>query len=142
MLLLYLFIIILIFSLHCTMCSLDSFFSFRPNEVRHVVKFHGYIAIKHIFIPARSIERKIEKIGFLQFSNSKLVIFPQLFPCSNYKIFPNIPRQQWGFDDSPVVATGHFLLQGYMTVQRAHCAVLVLLKQLASLVFLRQDLMV
>ena len=39
-------------------------FSFRPNEVRHVVKFHGYIAIKHIFIPARSIERKIEKIGF------------------------------------------------------------------------------
>ena len=51
------------------------------------------------------------------------MIFPQLFPCSNYKIFPNIPRQQWGFDDSPVVATGHFLLQGYMTVQRAHCAV-------------------
>ena len=49
---------------HCTMCSLDSFFSFRPNEVRHVVKFHGYIAIEHILIPARSVERKIEKIGF------------------------------------------------------------------------------
>ena len=40
------------------------FFSIRPNEVRHVVKFHGYIAIKHIFIPARSVEWKIEKIGF------------------------------------------------------------------------------
>ena len=51
-------------SVQCTMCSLDSFFSFRSNELRHVVKFHGYIAIKHIVIPARSIERKIEKIGF------------------------------------------------------------------------------
>ena len=47
---------------HCTMCSLYSFFSIRPSEVRHVVKFHGYIAIKHIFILARSVEWKIEKI--------------------------------------------------------------------------------
>ena len=49
---------------HCTMCSLYSFFSIRPSEVRHVIKFHGYIAIKHIFILARSVEWKIEKIGF------------------------------------------------------------------------------
>ena len=40
------------------------FFPFRPSKVRPVVKFHGHIAIKHIFIPARSIERKIKKIGF------------------------------------------------------------------------------
>ena len=50
--------------LQCTMCSVYSFFSIRPSEVRHVVKFHGYIAIKHIFIPARSVEWKIEKIWF------------------------------------------------------------------------------
>ena len=132
----------------CTMCSLYSFFSIRPNEVRHVVKFHEYIAIKHIFIPARSVEWKIEKIGFSWFSNSKLVIFPQIFPCSCYRAIKYSPVVTTGFLHfmprslckykgiwlypcinyrairyCPVVATGHFLLQGYMTVQRAHCAV-------------------
>ena len=133
--------------LHCTMCSLYSFFSIRPSEVRHVIKFHGYIAIKHIFIPARSVEWKIEKIGFSWFSNSKLVIFPQIFPCSCYRAIKYSPVVTTGFLHfmprslckykgiwlypcinyrairyCPVVATGHFLLQGYMTVQRAHCA--------------------
>jgi len=134
-------------SWQCTMCSLYSFFSIRPNEVRHVVKFHEYIAIKHIFIPARSVEWKIEKIGFSWFSNSKLVIFPQIFPCSYYRAIKYSPVVTTGFLHfmprslckykgiwlypcinyrairyCPVVATGHFLLQGYMTVQRAHCA--------------------
>ena len=46
----------------CTMCTLFSFFSPRPNEVRHILKFPCCHTIQHIFVPARSIEGKMEKI--------------------------------------------------------------------------------
>ena len=70
----------------CTMCTLFSFFSPRPNEVRHILKFPCCHTIQHIFVPARSIEGKMEKNWFPWLSNSKFVIFPQIFPCSNYRI--------------------------------------------------------
>ena len=62
------------------------FFSPRPNEVRHILKFPCCHTIQHIFFPARSIEGKMEKNWFPWLSNSKFVIFPQIFPCSNYRI--------------------------------------------------------
>ena len=37
-----------------------------------------------MFVPAPSVEGKIEKIQFPCVSKSKFVIFPQIFPCSNY----------------------------------------------------------
>ena len=50
------------------------------------------------------------------------MIFPQIFPCSNYILCPDLCVNTREFDYTPVSTTGHFLLQGYMTVQRAHCA--------------------
>ena len=43
--------------------------------------------IQHIFAPACSVERKIEKNKFSWVSNSKFVIFPQIFPWSNFSPF-------------------------------------------------------
>ena len=37
-----------------------------------------------MFVPAPSVEGKIEKIQFSWVSNSKFVISPQILPCSNY----------------------------------------------------------
>jgi len=70
----------------CTMCTLFSFFSPRPNEVRHILKFPCCHTIQHIFVPARSVEGKMEKNWFPWLSNSRFVILPQIFPCSNYRI--------------------------------------------------------
>ena len=73
------------------MCTLYSFFSFRPRAVGHIVQPWDCHIIEHIFVPTLSVERNIEKIRSLWVSNSKFVNFPQIFPCSNYNIFPNIP---------------------------------------------------
>ena len=70
---------------HCTMCSLLSFVSSRLNEVRYILKSDNCYTIQHIFVPARSFERKVEKIPCSWVSNSKFVIFPQIFPCSNHR---------------------------------------------------------
>ena len=78
-------------SLHCTMCTLYSFFSFRPNALGLIVQPQVCHVIEHIFVPTHSVERNNEKIRFPWASNSKFVIFPQIFPCSNYKICPIIP---------------------------------------------------
>ena len=77
----------------CTMCTLDSFFSFRPRAVGHIVQPRDCHIIEHLFVPTLSVERnnENEKIRFPWASNSKFVIFPQIFPCSNYKICPIIP---------------------------------------------------
>ena len=68
------------------------FFSFRPSAVGHIVQPRDCHIIEHIFVPAHSVERNNEKIRFPWASNSKFVIFPQIFPCSKYKICPIIPR--------------------------------------------------
>ena len=51
-------------ALHCTMCTLYSFFSSRPSEVRLILKSPKCCTIQHKFVPARSVERNIEKIRF------------------------------------------------------------------------------
>ena len=48
----------------CTMCTLYSFFSSRPSEVRLILKSPKCCTIQHKFVPARSVERNIEKIRF------------------------------------------------------------------------------
>ena len=75
----------------CTMCTLYSFFSFRPSEVRLILKSPKCYTIQHKFVPACSVERNMEKIRLPWASNSKFVIFSQIFPRSNYKICPIIP---------------------------------------------------
>ena len=91
---------------HCTMCTLLSFFSSRPSALRHILKFLTRQTIQHIFVPTRSVERNIEKIRFSWVSNSKFMIFPQIFPRSNYKICPIIPLLfPVSNDDSPVSTT-------------------------------------
>ena len=47
---------------HCTMCTLDSFFSFRPRAVGHIVSRLDSHNIEHIFVPTLSVERNNEKI--------------------------------------------------------------------------------
>ena len=78
-------------ALQCTMCTLDSFFSFRPSALGLIVQPQACHVIEHIFVPTHSVERNIEKSRFPWASNSKFVIFPQIFPCSNYKLCPIIP---------------------------------------------------
>ena len=75
----------------CTMCTLYSFFSFRPSVLGHILQPEDCHIIEHIFVPTHSVERNIEKSRFPWASNSKFVIFPQIFPCSNYKLCPIIP---------------------------------------------------
>ena len=88
------------------MCTLGSFFSSRPNALRHIFKSQDCHTIQHIFVPTRSVWRKIEKIQFSRVSNSKFVNFPQIFPCSNYKICPIIPLLfPFSNGDSPVATT-------------------------------------
>ena len=48
----------------CTMCTLYSFFSFRPNAVGHIVQPRDCHIIEHIFVPTHSVERNNEKIRF------------------------------------------------------------------------------
>ena len=105
------------------MCTLYSFFSSRPSAVRHILKSYYRHTIQHIFVPTRSVERNIEKIWFLWASNSKFVIFPQIFPCSNYKICPIIPLLFPGSNgDSPVVTTfPRSNYRGFFTTGESYC---------------------
>ena len=41
------------------------FFSSRPNEVRHILKSHNCHTFQHIFVPTRSVERKMEQTNKL-----------------------------------------------------------------------------
>ena len=99
------------------------FFSSRPSAVRHILKSYYRHTIQHIFVPTRSVERNIEKIWFLWASNSKFVIFPQIFPCSNYKICPIIPLLFPGSNgDSPVVTTfPRSNYRGFFTTGKSYC---------------------
>ena len=129
------------------MCTLGSFFSSRPSELRHIFKSQDCYTIQHMFVLTRSVWRKIEKIQFSRVSNSKFVIFPQIFPRSCYRgikyspvattgflrfmprslckykgfrLFPCINYR--GINYSPVVTTGDFCLQENATAQCTHCA--------------------
>ena len=112
----------------CTMCTLYSFFSSRPSEVRLILKSPKCCTIQHKFVPARSVERNIEKIRFPWASNSKFVIFSQIFPRSNYKICPIIPRLfPVSNGDSPVSTTfPRSNYRGFFTTGESYCTMYTL----------------
>ena len=105
------------------MCTLYSFFSFRPSAVGHIVQPRDCHIIEHIFVPTHSVERNNEKIRFPWASNSKFVIFPQIFPCSNYKICPIIPLLfPVSNGDSPVATTfPRSNYRGFFTTGESYC---------------------
>ena len=109
--------------MQCTMCTLDSFFSFRPSAVGHIVQPRDCHIIEHIFVPTHSVERNNEKIRFPWASNSKFVIFPQIFPCSNYKICPIMPLLfPVSNGDSPVSTTfPRSNYRGFFTKGESYC---------------------
>ena len=115
-------------ALQCTMCTLYSFFSPRPSAVGYIVQPHTCHIIEHIFVPTRSVEGNIEKIRFSWVSNSKFVIFPQIYPCSNYKIFPNVPLLfPVSNGDSPVVTTfPRSNYRGFLTTGESYCTMYTL----------------
>ena len=110
------------------MCTLYSFFSPRPSAVGYIVQPHTCHIIEHIFVPTRSVEGNIEKIRFLWVSNSKFMIFPQIYPCSNYKIFPNVPLLfPVSNGDSPVVTTfPRSNYRGFLTTGEYYCTMYTL----------------
>ena len=110
------------------MCTLYSFFSSRPSEVRLILKSPKCCTIQHKFVPARSVERNIEKIRFPWASNSKFVIFSQIFPRSNYKICPIIPRLfPISNGDSPVSTTfPRSNYRGFFTTGESYCTMYTL----------------
>ena len=110
------------------MCTLYSFFSPRPSAVGYIVQPHTCHIIEHIFVPTRSVEGNIEKIRFSWVSNSKFVIFPQIYPCSNYKIFPNVPLLfPVSNGDSPVVTTfPRSNYRGFLTTGESYCTMYTL----------------
>ena len=110
------------------MCTLYSFFSPRPSAVGYIVQPHTCHIIEHIFVPTRSAEGNIEKIRFSWVSNSKFVIFPQIYPCSNYKIFPNVPPLfPVSNGDSPVVTTfPRSNYRGFLTTGESYCTMYTL----------------
>ena len=112
----------------CTMCTLYSFLSSRPIEVRLILKSPKCCTIQHKFVPARSVERNIEKIRFPWASNSKFVIFSQIFPRSNYKICPIIPRLfPVSNGDSPVSTTfPRSNCSGFFTTGESYCTMYTL----------------
>ena len=110
------------------MCTLYSFFSSQPSEVRLILKSPKCCTIQHKFVPARSVERNIEKIRFPWASNSKFVIFSQIFPRSNYKICPIIPRLfPVSNGDSPVSTTfPRSNYRGFFTTGESYCTMYTL----------------
>ena len=110
------------------MCTLYSFFPPRPSAVGYIVQPHTCHIIEHMFVPTRSVEGNIEKIRFSWVSNSKFVIFPQIYPCSNYKIFPNVPLLfPVSNGDSPVVTTfPRSNYRGFLTTGESYCTMYTL----------------
>ena len=111
-----------------TLGPLCLWFSSRPSEVRLILKSPKCCTIQHKFVPARSVERNIEKIRFPWASNSKFVIFSQIFPRSNYKICPIIPRLfPVSNGDSPVSTTfPRSNYRGFFTTGESYCTMYTL----------------
>ena len=129
--------IVTLASLHCTMCTLYSFFFFpRPSEVRlpKILKSAKCYTIQHKFVSACSVEGNIEKIRFPWASNSKFVIFSQIFPRSNYKICPIISLLfPVSNGDSPVVTTfPRSNYRGFFTTGESYCTMYALCIAVAS----------
>ena len=122
----YLLVHIVTFSVHNV--YIVQFFSPRPSAVGYIVQPHTCHIIEHIFVPTRSVEGNIEKIRFSWVSNSKFVIFPQIYPCSNYKIFPNVPLLfPVSNGDSPVVTTfPRSNYRGFLTTGESYCTMYTL----------------
>ena len=125
----------------CTMRTLYSIFSSQPNEVGHDFTLHNCDIIQHIFFPTPSIARKTLSWTFLWASNSKFVIFPELYPCINYRIlafYAPIPVQIHGNSIIPLYhIQGNFEYRGILlyNVRIVHCQMkqrMVLPKRRAS----------
>ena len=56
------------------MCTLCSSSSFRPNKLRHILKFTSWYTMKHIFVPACLVGRKTWFSRKTWFLNVKVVI--------------------------------------------------------------------
>ena len=95
----------------------------RPSTVGHIVQPHNCHIIEHIFVPTRSVEANIEKIWFPWVSSSKFMIFPQIYPRSNSKIFPNVPLLfPVSNGDSPVATTfPRSNYRGFFTTGESYC---------------------
>ena len=95
----------------------------RPSTVGHIVQPHNCHIIEHIFVPTRSVEANIEKIWFPWVSSSKFMIFPQIYPRSNSKIFPNVPLLfPVSNGDSPVATTfPRSNYRGFLTTGESYC---------------------
>ena len=61
-----------------------------------------------MFVPAPSVEGKIEKIQFLR--------------VLNFVAIQIMPQKRWRIDGNFVATSGEFLLQGNATEQTTHCA--------------------
>ena len=97
--------------IHCTMCTLYSIFSSRPNKMGHDITLPYCDIIQHIFIPTRSVARKTLLWTFSWASNSKFAIFLQLYPCNNYRAIKYPPVSiECGMEYPPVSQT--LLIQG------------------------------
>ena len=72
-------------ALQCTMCTCGTKLSAGLNKLGHILKCLFYYPIQHIFVPCCSVRRNMGKFQFSWASNSKFVIFSQIFPCSNYR---------------------------------------------------------
>ena len=105
-------------SWQCTMCTLYSIFSSQPNKMGHDITLPYCDIIQHIFIPTRSVARKTLLWTFLWASNSKFVIFPELYPCINYRIlafYAPIPVQIHGNSIIPLYRIqGNFEYRGIL----------------------------
>ena len=116
--------------IHWLQCTMHTyvFFSFRLRAVWHIVQPPDCHIIQDIFNPSLSVERNNEKIRFPWVSNSKFVIFPQIYPCSNYKIFPNVPLLfPVSNGDSPVVTTfPRSNYRGFLTTGESYCTMYTL----------------
>ena len=97
--------------MHCTMRTLYSIFSSRPNKMGHDFTLPYCDIIQHIFVPTRSVARKTLLWTFSWASNSKFAIFLQLYPCNNYRAIKYPPVSiECGMEYPPVSQT--LLIQG------------------------------
>ena len=78
----------------CTMCTCGTKPSAGMNKLGHILKFVFCYTIQHIFVPFCSVRRNMGKFQFSWASNSKFVIFSQIFSCSNYSLDSLQSRQE------------------------------------------------
>ena len=92
---------VIILALHCTMCTLGSIFSFRPNKLRHIWKVASWWIIQHMFVSTCSVGRKTWFMRKPWVPNSKSVISLKICPCIH--VFFLLYRIQGHFDYRAIV---------------------------------------